>query len=85
MRQQFASPQELGYPQGYAPNGMPQYAYPQQYPQPYGYPQYPQPAVYSQPARVVYFDESAYNPAGGQYIGQLPTDLDGSTLPPAGT
>ena len=38
-----------------------------------------------QPARVVYFDESAYNPAGGQYIGQLPTDLDGSTLPPAGS
>src|SRR5262245_45736897 len=37
MRQQFASPAELGYPQGYAPNGMPQYAYPQQYPQPYGY------------------------------------------------
>jgi hypothetical protein len=37
------------------------------------------------PARVVYFDESAYNPAGGQYIGQLPTDLDGSTLPPAGS
>ena len=31
------------------------------------------------------FDESAYNPAGGQYIGQLPTDLDGSTLPPAGS
>jgi hypothetical protein len=38
-----------------------------------------------QPARVVYFDESANNPAGGQYIGQLPTDLDGSTLPPAGS
>ena len=38
-----------------------------------------------QPARVVYFDESAYNPAGGQYIGQLPSDLDGSTLPPAGS
>jgi hypothetical protein len=38
-----------------------------------------------QPARVIFFDESAYNPAGGQYIGQLPTDLDGSTLPAAGS
>jgi hypothetical protein len=37
------------------------------------------------PARVVFFDESVHNPAGGQYIGQLPGDLDGSTLPPAGT
>jgi len=60
MRQQFVSPQELGYPQGYAPNGMPQYAYPQQYPQPYGYPQpYPQNAVYTQPARVVYVPQPA--------------------------
>ena len=38
-----------------------------------------------QPARVVFFDESANNPPGGQYIGQLPTDLDGSALPPAGS
>src|SRR5436189_6096169 len=30
------------------------------------------------PARVVFFDESQHNPAGGQYIGQLPGDLDGS-------
>jgi hypothetical protein len=38
-----------------------------------------------QPARVIYFDEAAANPPGGQYIGQLPGDLDGSTLPPAGS
>ena len=38
-----------------------------------------------QPARVVYFDEAASNPPGGQYIGQLPGDLDGATLPPAGS
>jgi hypothetical protein len=38
-----------------------------------------------QPARVVYFDEAANNPPGGQYIGQLPGDLDGATLPPAGS
>ena len=38
-----------------------------------------------QPARVVFFDESANNPAGGQYIGQLPGDLDGSTAPPSGS
>jgi hypothetical protein len=37
------------------------------------------------PARVVYFDEAAHNPPGGQYIGQLPGDLDGSTPPPAGS
>ena len=37
------------------------------------------------PARYVYFDESAHNPPPpAQYIGQLPGDLDGSTLPPAG-
>ena len=36
------------------------------------------------PARYVYFDESAYNPTGFQYIGQLPGDLDGTTTPPAG-
>src|SRR3954467_11309344 len=29
------------------------------------------------PARYVYFDESAYNPTGFQYIGQLPGHLDG--------
>jgi hypothetical protein len=38
-----------------------------------------------QPARYVLFDESAYNPPGSQYVGQLPGDLDGSTLPPTGT
>ena len=36
------------------------------------------------PARSVWFDESAANPTGGQYIGQLPGDADGSRLPPAG-
>jgi hypothetical protein len=39
-----------------------------------------------QPARVIYFDEAAHNPPPPfQYIGQLPGDLDGSTLPRAGT
>jgi hypothetical protein len=38
-----------------------------------------------QPARVVYFDESPHNPPGGQYIGMLPGDLDGSSLPPSGS
>jgi hypothetical protein len=38
-----------------------------------------------QPARVIFFDEAAANPAGGQYIGQLPTDLEGRTLPPSGS
>ena len=37
-----------------------------------------------QPARFVWFDEAAANPVGGQYIGQLPADADGSRLPPAG-
>ena len=37
-----------------------------------------------QPARYVWFDESAANPLGGQYIGQLPGDVDGTKLPPAG-
>jgi hypothetical protein len=37
------------------------------------------------PARVVFFDESQHNPTGGQYIGMLPSDLDGSALPPAGS
>jgi hypothetical protein len=37
-----------------------------------------------QPARFVWFDESAANPTGGQWIGQLPGDADGSRLPPAG-
>src|SRR3954451_22417997 len=36
------------------------------------------------PARYVYFDESAHTPPPpAQYIGQLPGDLDGSTLPTA--
>ena len=38
-----------------------------------------------QPARVVFFDESQHNPPGGQYIGMLPGDLDGSSLPAAGS
>jgi hypothetical protein len=38
-----------------------------------------------QPARVVYFDEAANNPPGGQYVGQLPGDLDGSARPPSGS
>jgi hypothetical protein len=38
-----------------------------------------------QPARVVFFDEAANNPTGGQWIGQLPGDLDGPTLPPSGS
>jgi hypothetical protein len=38
-----------------------------------------------QPARYVWFDEAAANPIGGQYIGQLPGDVDGSRLPPAGS
>jgi hypothetical protein len=37
------------------------------------------------PARVVFFDESLHNPPGGQYIGMLPGDLDGSATPQAGT
>jgi hypothetical protein len=37
-----------------------------------------------QPARYVWFDESAANPVGGQYIGQLPGTADGSKAPPAG-
>src|SRR5690242_14229370 len=38
-----------------------------------------------QPARVIFFDEGQHNPPGGQYIGMLPGDLDGSSLPPAGS
>src|SRR5919206_519123 len=38
-----------------------------------------------EPARMIFFDEAAANPPGGQYIGQLPGDLDGSSLPPAGS
>lgn len=54
-RQQFVSPQELGYNQGYAPNYQPGYgAYaPQQYPPQYGYPQ-PVAAYPQAPPRVVY-------------------------------
>jgi hypothetical protein len=37
------------------------------------------------PARMIFFDEAAANPPTGQYIGQLPGDLDGSALPPAGS
>src|SRR5581483_5371466 len=39
-----------------------------------------------QPARVVFFDGSQITAVPGfPYYGQLPTDLDGSKLPPAGT
>jgi hypothetical protein len=37
-----------------------------------------------QPARYVWFDESAANPPGGQYIGQLPGTADGTRPPAAG-
>jgi hypothetical protein len=39
-----------------------------------------------QPARFVYFDESLRNPGPPpiQWIGQLPSDLDGSNAPPSG-
>lgn len=60
-RQQYASPMELGYPQGYAPGAQPGYApYPGQYPQPYppSYPPqaygYPQPYPQQAQTRVVY-------------------------------
>jgi hypothetical protein len=36
-------------------------------------------------ARYVFFDEAASNPTGGQYVGQLPGDLDGTALPATGT
>ena len=50
MRQQFATPMELGYPQAGYPQQYGQY--PQQYyPQPYGYP--PQPVYAPAPQRVV--------------------------------
>jgi hypothetical protein len=38
-----------------------------------------------QPARVVFFDESQHNPPGGQYIGMLPGDLEGTSQPTAGS
>jgi len=41
--------------------------------------------IAGQPARVVFFDESQHNPTGGQYIGMLPGDLDGSSQPAAGS
>jgi hypothetical protein len=37
------------------------------------------------PARVVFFDESQHNPPGGQYIGMLPGDLEGTSQPAAGS
>lgn len=56
-RQQFASPQELAYGQGYAPAYQPGYgAYmPPQYPAQYGYPQ--QVAYPQQQSRVVYVSQ----------------------------
>lgn len=57
-RQQYASPMELGYPQGYAPAPQGYAPYPGQYPQPYPQPYppqaYPQPYPQPQPTRVVY-------------------------------
>ena len=41
--------------------------------------------LHGQTPRVVSFDESNHNPPGGQYIGMLPGDLDGSTAPPSGS
>jgi hypothetical protein len=41
--------------------------------------------IAGQPARVVFFDEGQHNPTGGQYIGMLPGDLDGSSQPAAGS
>ena len=38
-----------------------------------------------QQARVVFFDESQRNPTGGQYIGMLPGDLEGTATPAAGS
>jgi hypothetical protein len=38
-----------------------------------------------QPARVVFFDESQHNPTGGQYIGMLPGDIEGTALPATGS
>ena len=71
-RQQFASPQEMGYNQGYAPNYQPGYgAYmPQQFPPQYGYPQQ------QAQARVVYVPQgtssrrtSSAGSGGGVYNG----------------
>ncbi|MES2523568.1 MAG: YMGG-like glycine zipper-containing protein [Gemmatimonadota bacterium] len=70
-RQQFASPQELAYGQGYAPNYQPGYGaympqpYPQnaQYPQQYGYPQ-PQ-----QQTRVVYVPQRTTSRSAGTSSG----------------
>ncbi len=82
VRGQFASPAELGYPQGYAPNYQPGYqAYDPRYPAPqYGYPQpYPQagyPAPQAPQTRVVYVPQqssvrrtSSAGSGGGTYSG----------------
>ena len=73
MRQQFASPMELGYPQA----GYPQYGQypPQYYPQQYGYPQpvyAPAPQrVVVQRAPVVYRGSSTSG--GGTVVAEQPT------------
>jgi hypothetical protein len=41
--------------------------------------------IAGQPARVVFFDESQHNPTGGQYIGMLPGDIEGTSLPATGS
>lgn len=84
-RQQFASPQEMGYGQGYAPNYQPGYGayqpgayspYPPPqygYPQAYGYPQ-PQPAqqrVVYVPQRTTARRSSAGSSGGGGSYGTV--------------
>jgi hypothetical protein len=41
--------------------------------------------ILGQPARVVFFDEGQHNPTGGQYIGMLPGDLEGTSQPATGS
>jgi hypothetical protein len=41
--------------------------------------------IAGQPARVVFFDEGQHNPTGGQYIGMLPGDLEGTSQPTTGS
>jgi hypothetical protein len=41
--------------------------------------------IAGQPARVVFFDEGQHNPTGGQYIGMLPGDLEGTSQPATGS
>ncbi len=73
-RQQFASPQEMGYGQGYAPNYQPGYgAYmPQQpYPPQYGYPQQAQQRVVYVPQGTTRRTSSAGSGSGVYRGGQV--------------